>query len=146
MKNFSDLLATDPQLDLVISVTPVGVPDTEIWINQDLMHQGHVSGTLYISAKLPLLSAFSISVKLKNKIYQSASETAIVLNRVSVDGFNIIPAWTHLTCYTNDHSRTDPTSYLGFNGEWKLVIPEPFYQWRHRITGQGWLLDPLTPQ
>jgi hypothetical protein len=146
MKNFLDLLATDPQLDLVISVIPVGVPDAEIWINQDLLHQGHVSGTLDISVKLPLLSAFSISVKLKNKIYQSASETAIVLNRVSIDGFDIIPAWTHLACYTNDHHMDDPTSYLGFNGEWKLEIPEPFYQWRHKVTGQGWLLNPSKPQ
>jgi hypothetical protein len=142
MKNFSDLLATDQSLDLVISVAPVGLPDTEIWINQNLMYQGQLSDTLDISKKLPLLSAFSISVKLKNKIYTSDSETAIVLTKISIDGFDIVPAWTHLANYTNDHHMDDPTSYLGFNGEWELVISQPFYQWRHQVTGQGWLLRP----
>ena len=142
MKNFSDLLATDPQLDLDISVDPIGSPYTEIWINQNLMYQGQLSGTLDISTKLPLLSAFSISVKLKNKIYLSDSETAIVLNKISIDGFDIIPAWTHLACYSNDYDICGPTSYMGFNGEWQLEITQPFYQWRHQVTGQGWLLCP----
>lgn len=142
MKNFSDLLATDQSLDLVISVAPVGLPDTEIWVNQNLMYQGQLSGTLDISKKLPLLSVFSISVKLKNKIYTTDSETAIVLTKISIDGFDIVPAWTHLANYTNDHHMDDPTSYLGFNGEWKLVISRPFYQWQHQVTGQGWLLCP----
>ena len=144
MKNFLDLLATDPQLDLAIGITPVGCPDTEIWVNQNLMYHGQLSGTLDISTKLPLLSVFSISVKLKNKIYISDLETAIVLNKISIDGFDIIPAWTHLARYTNDHHMDDPTSYLGFNGEWKIEIEKPFYQWRHQVTGQGWLLRPFT--
>jgi hypothetical protein len=143
MKNFLALLATDPRLDLTIGITPVGYPDTEIWVNQNLMYQGPLSGTLDISTKLPLLSVLSIAVTLKNKIYRSDSETAIVLNNISIDGFDIIPAWTHLARYTNDHGLTDPTSYLGFNGEWKIEIENPFYQWRHQVTGQGWLLRPF---
>jgi hypothetical protein len=144
MKNFSDLLATDLQLDLAISVTPIGCPDTEIWVNQNLMYQGQPSGTLDISTKLPLLSAFSISVRLKNKIYLSESETAIVLNKISIDKFDIVPAWTHLARYNNDHDICSPTSYMGFNGEWRLEITQPFYQWHHQVTGQGWLLHPVT--
>jgi len=31
-------------------------------------------------------------------------------------------------------------SYLANNGV--LTIPEPFYHWLHRVTGQGWLLMP----
>jgi hypothetical protein len=142
MKNFSDLLATDLYLDLVLMVEPVGNPDAEIWIDHQLIHQGQLSQSITISKQLPLLTKLSVSIKLKNKIYSSDSEIAIVLNKLSVDGFDIIPSWTHLAQYINDHDYHDPTSYLGFNGEWKLEIPEPFYQWRHQITGQGWLLRP----
>ena len=144
MKNFSDLLATDLQLDLSMRVEPVGVPDIEIRINQQLVYQGQLLDTFTIARQLPLLDGLLISVKLKNKIYGSKSDTAIVLNQISIDGFNIVPAWTQLAQYVNDHDNHDPTSYIGFNGEWKLEIPQPFYQWRHQVTGQGWLLHPVT--
>jgi len=142
MKNFSDLLATDLQLDLAMSIDPVGMPDTEIKINQQLVYQGRLLDTFAISKQLPLRDGLVISVKLKNKIYELHPDTAIVLTRISVDGFDIIPAWTQLAQYVNDHDIDDPTSYLGFNGEWKLEILQPFYQWRHQVTGQGWLLRP----
>lgn len=125
-----------------MSVAPVGMPDVEICINQNLMHQGLLQDTFTINQQLPLRSGLSISVRLKNKIYGSGPDTAVVLKQISIDGFDIIPAWTQLAEYVNDHDNTDPTTYLGFNGEWKLEIPEPFYQWRHQITGQGWLLRP----
>ena len=142
MKNFLDLLATDLQLDLAMSVKPVGIPDIEIRINQQLIYLGRLLDTFTISKQLPLLSGLSISVKLKNKIYGSVPDTAVVLNQISIDGFDIIPTWTQMAQYVNDHDIDDPTSYLGFNGEWKLEIQQPFYQWRHQVTGQGWLLHP----
>jgi hypothetical protein len=49
---------------------------------------------------------------------------------------------SHLATYKNDQNVTQPTNYLGFNGTWNLKINEPFYRWRHNITGQGWLLEP----
>ena len=142
MKNFLDLLATDLDLDLVLSADPVGVPDVEIWINQQLIHQGLISAPVDVSVQLPLLSGFSIVVKLKNKVYTSESETALMLTKLSVDGFDIIPPFTHLAQYTNDHAFTEPTAYIGFNGEWRLEINKPFYQWQHEITSQGWLFQP----
>lgn len=27
-------------------------------------------------------------------------------------------------------------------GMWRITLHEPFYRWRHRVTGQGWLLEP----
>lgn len=27
-------------------------------------------------------------------------------------------------------------------GHWRITLHEPFYRWRHRVTGQGWLLEP----
>ena len=142
MKNFSDLLATDLQLDLVLVAEPIGVPDVEIWINQQLIHQGQVSAPITVSTQLPLLTGFSVIVKLKNKVYTSESETAIVLTRLCVDVFDISPQFTHLAQYNNDHAFNEPTSYIGFNGEWKFEVDRPFYQWRHVNTGQGWLFQP----
>jgi hypothetical protein len=142
MKNFSDLLATDLDLDLVLTVDPIGVPDVEIWINQQLIHQGQLIKLSTTSTQLPLLAGFSVVVKLKNKVYTSESETAVVLTKLSVDGFDIIPQFTHLAKYDNDHEFTEPTSYIGFNGEWRLTVTKPFYQWQHEITSQGWLFQP----
>lgn len=28
------------------------------------------------------------------------------------------------------------------NNKWHFTIHKPFYQWRHDVTGQGWLLKP----
>jgi hypothetical protein len=142
MKNFSDLLATDLYLDFKLTVEPVDTPDTEIWINQKLMYQGCLPEPITISEQLPLLSELSVLIKLKNKIYSLDSKSAIVINQLSIDGFNIVPMWTQLATYINDHHADSPTAYLGFNGDWKLEINQPFYQWRHQITGQGWLFHP----
>jgi len=43
---------------------------------------------------------------------------------VTVDGAEILPKYQH----------------LAVGG--KLTIPEPFYRWYHRVSGQGWLLTP----
>lgn len=142
MKNYLDLLGTDLYLDLVLVVDPVGAPETEIWINQQLICQEQLLESITVSEQLPLLSEVSITVKLKNKVYDSASETALILKKLSIDGFDIIPNWSQLANYVNDHNINSPTSYIGFNGEWKFQIPQPFYQWKHQVNGQGWLLQP----
>ena len=129
-------------MDLVLIAEPVGRPDVEIWANQQLIYQGQLSESMTVSTQLPLLMGLSVLVKLKNKVYSSESETAVVLNKLSVDGFDIIPSFTHLVDYANDHDFKEPTSYIGFNGEWKLEINKPFYQWQHEITSQGWLFQP----
>jgi hypothetical protein len=123
-------------------VEPVGVPDVEIRINQQLIYQGQLSEPVTVSKQLPLLPGFLISVNLKNKVYSSEFETAVTLTKLSVDGFDIIPNFTHLAQYVNDHDFTEPTSYVGFNGEWRLEVTKPFYQWQHEITSQGWLFHP----
>lgn len=143
MKNFSDLLATDLHLDLALAAEPIGIPDVEIYINQTLLYQGQLLEPMTISQQLPLLSGFVVVVKLKNKVYSSDSETAVNLTRLSVDNFDLIPQWSHLARYTNDHDFTEPTSYVGFNGEWKFEVTKPFYQWQHEATGQGWLFHPV---
>ena len=43
---------------------------------------------------------------------------------VVVDGIEILPRY----------------QYLAVDG--RLTITEPFYQWYHQVSGQGWLLKP----
>jgi len=43
---------------------------------------------------------------------------------VLIDGVEILPKY----------------SYMSNNGT--LEINEPFYRWYHRVSGQGWLLEP----
>ncbi len=45
-------------------------------------------------------------------------------DQVTVDGEEILPKYQHLAV------------------DGKLTIPEPFYRWYHRVSGQGWLLTP----
>ena len=45
-------------------------------------------------------------------------------DQVTVDGEEILPKYRHLAV------------------DGKLTIPEPFYRWYHRVSGQGWLLTP----
>jgi hypothetical protein len=45
-------------------------------------------------------------------------------DQVTVDGEEILPKYQHLVV------------------DGKLTIPEPFYRWYHRVSGQGWLLTP----
>lgn len=45
--------------------------------------------------------------------------------KVSVDGMDVI-----------DFGYWNGTT-------WIMKLHEPFYRWRHRVTGQGWLLEPV---
>jgi hypothetical protein len=47
-----------------------------------------------------------------------------VTNTVIVDSIEVLPRY----------------NYLAVDGI--LTIPEPFYRWYHRVSGQGWLLEP----
>lgn len=47
-----------------------------------------------------------------------------VTDSVTVDGIEILPKYQHLA-----------------KGN-ALIVDEPFYQWYHRVSGQGWLLKP----
>jgi hypothetical protein len=48
----------------------------------------------------------------------------LAVEQITIDGFDLFPQWHW--CLRDS----------------RLHIPEPFYRWRHRITGQGWLLEP----
>ena len=148
MKNFSDLLAINADIEIKISVTPIcnnGNPRCRILINDQVCYDDVLSGAQHLSSRVGLNDAICITVEMSDKVYSQERETAVVIDQIAIDGFDLIPDCTHLAHYENDQSvQTGPVSYLGFNGTWTLDIKEPFYRWRHRVTGQGWLLEPTT--
>lgn len=51
-----------------------------------------------------------------------------------------------IACHAPSSVRIDGMEVLDFGYEhesmWRMTLHEPFYRWRHRVTGQGWLLEP----
>ena len=60
----------------------------------------------------------SITANLNDRLVFDNTDT------VSVDGIEVLPKY----------------QYLAVDGT--LKINEPFYCWLHRVSGQGWLLEP----
>ena len=147
MNQFSDLLATDLAIDIEIKLQPVvqnGAPCVRIICNDCVLFDDQLQEEQMWKCSADMLGNIDLCIELSGKQYCAERETAVVIKSVKIDRFEIVPAWTHLVTYENDKNTTDPTSYLGFNGTWRLQIAEPFYRWRHRVTGQGWLLEPTT--
>lgn len=140
MKTYSDLQAIDRRLQLNLTLDPVGTPEFSVTVGS-LHADGKLFKSVDINTDLDLLQSFSIQIELKNKIYDSAHETAVIISSCQIDGIDLVPRFDHLATYHNDHNCNDPTHYLGFNGKWTLTIDRPFYQWLHQVSGQGWLLS-----
>jgi hypothetical protein len=96
-----------------------------------------------VDVELPLLDPFKIEIGMSDKKYNETLETAVIIRSLKIDDFEIIPNWTNLSEYQNERDINRPVSYMGYNGVWSLTVPEPFYRWRHVVTGQGWLLEPM---
>ena len=146
MNHFSDLLAIRSSLPISITVSSIadnGVPDCEVVVNGRILHQGKLYHVARSVIDVDLAEPIDITIAMSGKQYSSEKETAVLIKSINIDGFEIVPNYTHHAEYINEKNQSGPTSYLGYNGVWKLAIQEPFYRWRHRATGQGWLLDPL---
>lgn len=139
MKNYSDLQDIDSWVECNLTLEPIGAPEFSAIIGQ-VFAGGQLFKPVTINAKLPLLEPFFVEIELKNKIYDASNETAVKITALQIDGINLVPRFDYLAAYHNDHNNTNPTSYLGFNGKWRLTFDRPFYQWLHQATGQGWLL------
>lgn len=136
MKTYSDL--PDTKLHIQLSLEVVGNPECRVGIDDDIIDY-RLSQAIILDYYRDLTDIFSINIELINKEYTEEYETAIILG-LSVDGINIVPEYTHLAHYDNDHGFKDPTNYLGFNGKWTLTFDRPFYQWLHQAQNQGWLI------
>ena len=142
MKTYSDLPVT--KLKLTVDLEIVGQPDFTLSAipckvtNQRFIQCEfkQITQSYYIDLSTP----FTFTIELMNKDYNSDNETAVIINRLSVDNILIIPEYTQYAIYSNDHNYTNPTNYLGFNGKWTLTFDRPFYQWLHQARSQGWLI------
>jgi hypothetical protein len=144
MKQFSDLQAIDTTVNIDIMLTAItqnGNPDITVRVNDQTLFDKSLQGTVLLSCQLPILSPMVFCLELKNKQYNQNLETALIIDRISVDNIDIMPTYSYLADYQNDHNNNNPTNYLGFNGKWTLTIDCPFYQWLHQAQGHGWLLS-----
>ena len=145
MKNFYDLQDIKKQINISLTIVPVidiQMPNVKIEVNNNILYNGNLENKLILKHQINLLETIDIKLELLNKNYKHSKNTAITIESVKINSFELIPHWTQLATYKNDQNVTQPTNYLGFNGIWNLKINEPFYRWRHKITGQGWLLEP----
>jgi hypothetical protein len=141
MKTFLDLQATELALDVELVLVPVGQPKITVNIGHNTLTT-QLTDTITITKRIDLTKTFAIGIALLEKNYNDVNETAVIIQSLKIDNFEIVPVWTHLARYVNDHDYVDPTNYLGFVGVWRLEIDCAFYQWQHRVTNQGWLLTP----
>ena len=139
MKTYSDLQDIDTRLHLHIELEPVGTPDVTTNINGVANYYPRLSNNIKLDYSINLLDLFSVDIELSNKHYSLEYETAVIIRQLSVDNIDLMP-YTYLAEYVNDHDNNNPTSYLGFNGKWRLTFDQPFYHWLHEHSGQGWLI------
>jgi hypothetical protein len=146
MKNFLDQLDIKQQhITVTVKLQVIGdngFPGAGIRVNQNVIEYVQLLTTVEQQFKVELKDIIEIEISMIGKEYSQTQETALIIESVDIDGFEIVPKWIHLAVYDSERGLQGPTSYLGINGSWKLVIDRPFYQWRHQITGQGWLLEP----
>ena len=135
MKTFYELTATKHLIDLELNLIDHKSKFDFVVVINNCEHKHEFN----ICKQLPLLDPILIEIKISGKDYNNDSESAIIVDKLTIDGFVIEP---HLAVYTNDHNYTDPTNHLGFNGTWKVDINKPFYQWKHEVLNRGWLLSP----
>ena len=128
MKNFYEAMAIRPKLTTYIELmlTPVEQCVCVALINGRVVHDG-----LLDSYKSILVNGYPIDSPVDIKIIVTRQHPEAVEVKVVVDGYEIIPLYQNSIATPN-------TSYLNFNGEWRMYIPS-FYPWLHEITGQGWI-------
>lgn len=145
MKNFSELLATNLSIDLELVLRPVidnGAPYVDVVIDgKQIYSHAMVKSTVFRVSTL-LLNPLDISITLSGKQYSVEQETAVVIESLKVDGFDLVPRYLAQVKYAHEQGQGPAGAYIGFNGLWQLKHMIPFYQWKHTATGQGWLLTP----
>ena len=126
MKNFYEATVIKPNLKLkmVLELKAIGVCPCQIFINDNLEFYGGLVGSNTFIKELPLTDPIRIKI-IVDRIHPQAIE---ILN-LSIDGYEILPAY--------QHQANPPTNYLDISGTWIIEIPN-FYPWYHTITGQGW--------
>ena len=141
MKNFYD--HQDIKVSITLRPEDIATPPTVgLTINHNLLFYCSLTETKSFDIQIGLLESIDVQVILRDKDYNTMTTQALFIDSLKIDDFDIIPMCTQYAKYNNDKNITDSTNFLGYNGIWSLNIKEPFYQWQHKVTGQGWLLEP----
>lgn len=141
MNHFLDLLDTIKHIEIDISIQPAKfdiTPCIDLIINNETIFSGDVQSELKFNKTAGILEPIQILILSKNN-------NALVLDSLKIDNFQIIPNYLHYGNTTYIDSNGDdivPSGFLGVSGEWKFKISEPFYNWKHQVTDNGWLLTP----
>jgi hypothetical protein len=139
MNNYSELTGINPWLHCYLELEPVGTPEVAVIIDS-VYGGGKLFKSAVFDANIDLLKPFEIQIELINKEYHANPQTGVTINRLQIDGIDLIPKFDYLAVYDNDYNNHSPTHHLSFNGKWTLTFDRPFYQWLHQATKQGWLL------
>ena len=91
--------------------------DTKQIINVKVTYNGNT-----IEESYDLMDPISIRIK---------QEQDTVIDSIMIDDFELIPAYNHLL--------PNSSPFVSAGIIWELRIEEPFYQWKHKVTHQGWL-------
>jgi len=118
MKNFSELTDINTHDQLTVNV--------ELSTNKDAVYTFKVNGKLLDqqiqTLKLDLLD----KIELRCKVVQGSVE----IKRIDINGFEVLPLYQHLAI--------PQTAWID-QEDWNFVIDIPFYEWKHRISGGGWV-------
>jgi hypothetical protein len=145
MKNFYDLLDIKKPIGINLKVIPiidVQAPRIKIQINELVLYEDELKQKISLEHKIKILETLDIKIELFDKNYGISKDTGIIIESLKINFFEVVPKFINLATYKNNHDIFQATKHLEFNGTWNLQINEPFYRWKHRITGQGWLLQP----
>ncbi len=146
MKNFLELLATNLSIDIELVLRPVidnGAPHVEVVIDGKQIYSHVMLKSTVFRVSTLLLNPVDISITMSGKQYCAKQETAVVIESLKVDGFDLVPRYLDQVQYAHNQGQGPAGAYIGFNGHWQLKHKIPFYQWKHTATGQGWLLTPI---
>lgn len=140
MNQFLHRLDTvDSLIRLRVSLSPVNdinIPELSIAANTNVIFNGKLSEQPYFETEIRLDEHLDLEIIMANN-------NAAIINSIEIDGFEIIPDYIHYSDYIGaDGTEYGSTEYLGVSGKWHFRIDEPFYHWKHRVTGCGWLLTP----
>lgn len=145
MKTFSDLLAIESvDIPINVNLSPIaenGYPCVNLTINGALLFSGEIKEEKSFAFSCALIDHVDVQIELADKKYSQEKETAVIVEKLEVDGVSIVPKFNHLIEYINDHGKTVHSNYMGYNGVWRFQTGMPFYRWLHQATGKGWLID-----
>lgn len=145
MHNYLKTLDTNCTIKVKLKLKPIienGAPTVAVRINDSFLVRAGITEEVAIVTDIGLMDNLEVSITMDGKRYSADKETAVIIEEFTIDGISMLPLHTGHAVYTNDQNYNEPTNYLGFNGTWAFILNEPFYHWRHAVTGQGWLLTP----